>query len=192
MSKSKILIIVDVQEKFRSSFPTETYIEDLNKACNKYDQVYQVWDATEDADKPDFVFNGQIRDFKKTFGYDFKLSELEGLIPVTHLPFYNIVRTNAVKRGDNAPMRDGDTLVYVGGEHEWFKCPRELATFLKDLGLTENEVTFVGGAASKCLLDVVVAALSFNVKCEVDLDLVYGKGYDVKEPGPASPEPESE
>lgn len=181
-----VLFVVDVQQKYAKFFPTEDYVESVNKMCSKSNRVYQVWDSTvvddnDEAGKKDFTFPNEIKNFQKTYGYTIAISDVEGLVPDTHAVFLkSALAANTAKRGFRVPMKDGSHLVFIGGRHTWFCVPKDLADMFNDIGQAKGSATFIGGSAAECLLDVVVAAMSFGVECETDNDLVYGLPGSIK------------
>ena len=51
----RILIIVDVQKSFKKFF-NDNYLSELNRYCNDFTKVYQIWDNHVDGKHPDKDF----------------------------------------------------------------------------------------------------------------------------------------
>jgi predicted house-cleaning noncanonical NTP pyrophosphatase (MazG superfamily) len=169
------LVVVDVQEEFKKFF-NDKYVEELQKYCEKFDRVFQIWDCTK-AKKPSIDIPNEAMRFKKKYGGKpdidnieliFRADVLEDFLGKYHEtnPSYSI--------GEMFRTVYGDYWVYIGSKHEWFNCPKDMAEQFKKMAEMERPVTIVGGGVSECLEDVFTTMWHFGVPVEYDRKYVYG------------------
>jgi len=165
------LVIVDVQEGYKKFFG-EAYLEALEKYCEDFNRVFQIYD-TKDIDYADYTFPNQVLSIQKKYG---------GKLSVEDVPyFFSTPMQDAILQKfehgfyerDLLETINGDYWVYIDGKHKWFFCSQELANLFKKFIAQSRKIILVGGAAEECLKDIFVTMKAFGVNVEYNLDLVY-------------------
>jgi hypothetical protein len=185
---SETLIIVDVQRSFRKYF-SEMYLNELNKYCEKFNIVYQVFDNHVDGknvdkdylyeDEPEIPIHDDLYHFpnqtdliEKRYNYDVDADFYKKILDKE---VYNKVskmeEEKTLKKGDIFNTKEGTIITFINNNHVWFHVPKKLYELLKSL--KGREVTIVGGADSECLEDVVTTAESLGVKIKRDYKYIY-------------------
>jgi hypothetical protein len=189
----KNLIIVDVQQEFNKFFPTN-YIENINKYCENFENVYQIWDGHKYdpnlktnivIENPTWTFPNQKEDFRKVYGTTAsedvkelcrtankmltspKEREKYGYITIKEGSRLNVDDDfNLLKADDKADR----FLVKISNKHNWFYVNEKIAEFL--LKFNESAV-ILGGADYECLTDLIVTIKSFAITLQRKEDLIY-------------------
>jgi len=185
---NETLIIVDVQKSFRKYF-SEMYLNELNKYCNNFKNVYQLWDNHIDGknvdkdylyeDEPEIPVHDDLYHFpnqtdliEKRYNYDVDADFYKKILnKEVYDKISDMEESKSLKKGDIFNTKEGTIITYIGNKHVWFQCPKKLYELLKSL--KEKEVTIVGGADSECLEDVVTTAESLGVKIKRDYKYIY-------------------
>jgi hypothetical protein len=186
--QNDVLIIVDIQKSFRKFF-TEMYLHELNKYCQTFSEVYQIWDNHIDGknvdkdylfdERPDVPVHNDLYNFpnqkdiiEKRYNYDvdvdFYKKELDSK---TYKSIKSKEQENKIKKGDLFHTKHGTALVYIGNNHKWFHVPKKLFNLFNNL--KGRQVTIVGGADSECLSDVFTAAESMGVNIKRDWRFIW-------------------
>ena len=175
------LIIIDVQKSFRQ-FVTEMYLHELNKYCETFVNVYQIWDnhvEGRNVDKdflydkdPSMPVNGDLYFFpnqkkliEKRYNYNVNVDFYKKILSKD---IYDIIKdkelNNQLKKGDIFKTTEGTHIIYIGNNHIWFHIPKKLFNLFSQL--KGENVTFVGGSMDECFEDVITAAeiMGINVK----------------------------
>ena len=183
-----ILIIVDVQKSFKKFF-TDNYLKQLNIYCNKFKDVYQIWDNHIDGknvdkdylydEDPDIPVHNDLYSFpnqrdliEKRYNYDVDADFYKKILEES---VYNEIKqkedNNLLKRGDFFKTTEDTYLIYIGNNHKWYHLPKKLQDLFMDL--KGKEVVMVGGSDQECYLDVEIAAKTFGVKIRRDSNYIY-------------------
>lgn len=173
------LIVVDVQKSFKEYF-TDNYLNALNKYCNNFSNVYQIWDNhhqgknvdkdylyDEDPvipmDKDLYTFPNQKDLIEKRYNYDVDADFYKKILDED---VYKTVKfkelNNTLKKGDFFHTNEGTIIVYIGNNHQWHHMSKKLYDLF--LTLKGKEVIIVGGSNNECLLDIVVCGMAMGVK----------------------------
>jgi hypothetical protein len=177
-TNNSVLIVVDVQRSFRKFF-SEMYLNELNKYCKQFSEVYQIWDNHVDGknvDKdylydhePDMPVNDDLYHFpnqteliEKRYNYDVDADFYKRILDKE---VYKDIKqredNKTIKKGDLFKTKEGTAIVYIGNNHKWFHLSKKLYNIL--LNLKGKNVIIVGGADSECLEDIYISAISMNV-----------------------------
>jgi hypothetical protein len=186
-SNNETLIIVDVQRSFRKFF-SEMYLNELNKYCNNFQSVYQIWDNHVDKNvdkdylydetpvipihKDLYHFPNQKDIIEKRYNYDVDADFYKKILDKeVYKEISDKEDKNLLKKGDIFPTKEGTYIVYVGNNHKWHHLSKKLYDLL--LSLRDKMVTIVGGADGECLEDIYTAAVSIGVKIKRDYKYIY-------------------
>jgi hypothetical protein len=191
-TNNSVLIVVDVQRSFRKFF-SEMYLNELNKYCKQFSEVYQIWDNHVDGknvDKdylydhePDMPVNDDLYHFpnqteliEKRYNYDVDADFYKRILDKE---VYKDIKqredNKTIKKGDLFKTKEGTAIVYIGNHHKWFHIPLKL--YKHFLELKGQEVVIVGGADSECLEDVVIAGESMGVKMKRNHKYIYSANH---------------
>jgi hypothetical protein len=187
-NKDDILIVVDVQKSFKKFF-TDNYLNELKKYCEKFKDVYQIWDNHvngKNVDKdylydenPDIPVEKDLYQFpnqrdliEKRYNYDVDADFYKKILSDD---VYNDIKekekNNSLQRGDTFNTKEGTFLIYIGNNHRWYHLPKKLQELFTEL--KGKEVVMVGGSDQECYLDVETAAKAFGVKIKRDFKYIY-------------------
>jgi hypothetical protein len=191
-AQSDTLLIVDVQKSF-SKFFTDKYLRELNKYCNNFTNVYQIWDnhvhgTSVDKDylyhdDPDTPISNDIYTFpnqrdliEKRYNYDVNADFYKKILSrSTYKEIKEKERLKTLKEGDIFLTEEDTYIVYVGNKHKWFHVPRKLSVLFKQ---NKNKIIYiVGGSDSECLEDIFVAAQSLGVKIKRNHSYIYSANH---------------
>ena len=181
------LLIVDVQRSFKKFFTT-LYLNELNKYCQKFQNVYQIWDNhhDEDADSdhlydsdPDIPVDSETYKFpnqkelvEKRYNYGVNADFYKKILDDNT---YNIIKDKenkkSLKKGDIFLTNNGTCIVFIGNKHQWFHVGKKLLNLLNEL--KGKTVTIVGGSDNECLDDIFTAAESIGVQIKRDWKYIY-------------------
>ena len=186
--KTNFLIIVDVQRSFFKFF-NEMYLNELNKYCSSFSEVYQIFDNHVDGknvdkdylydENPDIPVNGDLYTFpnqvgiiEKRYNYDVDADFYKKILSKET---YNIVKSKEdkgqLKRGDYFITTENTIIVYIGNNHRWYHMGKKLyGLFIK---LRGKDVVMVGGSDGECFLDIEVAAKCLGVNVIRDQKFIY-------------------
>ena len=185
---SETLIIVDVQKSFRKYF-SEMYLNELNKYCEKFNIVYQVFDNHVDGksvdkdylyeDEPEIPIHDDLYHFpnqtdliEKRYNYDVDADFYKKILDKdVYDKISKMEEEKSLKKGDIFPTKEGTYIVYVGNNHKWHHLSKKLYDLL--LSLKNKTTIIVGGADGECLEDIYVAAISLGVKIKRDWKFIY-------------------
>lgn len=186
------LIIVDVQKSFKKFF-SEMYLNELKKYCEKFSEVYQIWDnhvEGRDVDKdylydenPDipihddlYHFPNQTELIEKRYNYDVDADFYKKILDKDVYKEISDKEDNKqLNKGDTFPTKEGTIIVYIGNNHKWFQVPIKLYEHLTEL--KGKEVTIVGGSDSECLEDIITSAESLGVNIKRDYKYIYSANH---------------
>lgn len=173
---SKALLIVDVQESF-SKFITDAYVDALMIYAEKFGEVYQVWDNTDQHTKS-FEFPNECMDVSKQYG-SLTLDRFEQQNNFFHGEDIDRYRTilEDPSRGDSLMCKDGSIWLYVGENHEWFLMQPDLQMMLQKIKQFDIEPIIVGGAASECHADIYHSCIYFGLKPKMDFKYIYSATF---------------
>lgn len=157
----KVLVIVDVQKEF-GKFIQHDLVKELEKYCEEFDQVYQIWDTHKNKIAPTYKFPKQVKSVKKLFGINHFNDKVKK---------YTKEIENSTEEGTILKLSDGSYVVRVDNNHDWFYVNPEITDLINEL--KNDNVTLVGGADNECLEDVYVAFKAFGVNVEINDKYVY-------------------
>jgi hypothetical protein len=175
---SETLIIVDVQRSFRKFF-SEMYLNELNKYCNNFQSVYQIFDNHVDGKNVDkdylydekpvipihkdlYHFPNQKDIIEKRYNYDVDADFYKKILDKeVYKEISDKEDRKELKKGDIFPTKEGTHIVYVGNNHKWHHISKKLYDLL--LSLKGKTVVIVGGSSEECLLDIVTSGESLGV-----------------------------
>ncbi len=187
-----ILIIVDVQKSFKKFF-TDNYLKQLNIYCNKFKDVYQIWDnhvMGKNVDKdylydedPDIPVHNDLYSFpnqrdliEKRYNYDVDVDFYKKILsPEVYKDAKDKEDNNLLKRGDYFPTTEGTLIVYIANNHQWFHIPKKLYDIF--LTLKGKDVTIVGGSDQECYLDVEVSGEILGVNVKRNNNYIYSASF---------------
>ena len=191
-NNESILIIVDVQKSFKKFF-TDNYLSELNKYCNNFSKVYQIWDNHINGKNPDkdylydndpnienkedlYKFNNQVDLIEKRYNYDVDADFYKNILDEK---VYNDIKNResdkSLNRGDYFPTTEGTIIVYIANNHQWFHIPKKLYDIF--LTLKGKEVIIVGGSDQECYLDVEVSGRVLGVNVKRNKDYIYSASF---------------
>ena len=183
-----ILLVVDVQRSFRRFF-TEMYLNELNKYCENFNYVYQIFDNHVDGKTVDkdylydenpvipihkdlYYFPNQKDIIEKRYNYDVDVDFYKKILSKeVYDKISKKEESNSLVKGDIFPTEEGTYIVYIGNNHKWHHLSKKLYDLLSTL--RGKTVTIVGGADSECLEDIYTAAVSLGVKIKRDWKFIY-------------------
>jgi len=186
------LIIVDVQKSFKK-FYTEMYLNELNKYCKTFTNVYQIWDNHIDGKNVDddylydhnpdipihhdlYQFPNQTELIEKRYNYDVDADFYKDVLSDDiHKKISEMEDNKTLKKGDYFPTEEGTIIVYIGNNHKWFHVPLKLYKHL--IELKGKEVIIVGGADSECIEDVVISSEALGVNIKRDWKYIYSASH---------------
>lgn len=186
------LIIVDVQKSFKKFF-TVMYLNELNKYCKQFSEVYQIWDnhsLGKNVDKdylyddnPDIPVHNDLYKFpnqkdliEKRYNYDVDVDFYKKILSKeVYLDAKAKEESNQLKRGDYFETKEGTYIIYIGNNHKWYHLPKKLHDLFQRL--RGKEVTMVGGSDSECFLDVETAAKVFGVNVKRNFKFIYSANH---------------
>lgn len=185
---NETLIIVDVQKSFKKFF-SEMYLNELNKYCKKFKNVYQLWDNHVDGKQVDkdylydetpeipihddlYYFPNQTDLIEKRYNYKVDADFYKKILDKdVYQEISDKEDRKELKKGDIFPTKEGTIITFINNNHVWFHVPKKLYDLLTSL--KEKEVIIVGGADSECLEDVVTTAERLGVKIKRDYKFIY-------------------
>jgi hypothetical protein len=170
-NKERILIIVDVQKSFERFF-NKKYLSELNKYCNDFDKVYQVFDNHHEGKSPDidylyskepdienkndlYKFNNEIDLIEKRYIYGVDIDYFKKILDEQT---YNNIKEKEknLKQGEYFSTTEGTIIVYIGNNHKYFHLPIKLYNLFKTL--KGEHIVIVGGADDECIEDIIISA----------------------------------
>jgi hypothetical protein len=186
-NQSDTLIIVDVQKSFRKYF-TEMYINQLTKHCQKFNDVYLIWDNHHEKDKdkdylykeePEIPISDEFYNFpnikeriEKRYNYNVNSDFYKKILDKEVYDEISGLEDNKkLKKGDMFPTKEGTVIVYIGNNHVWFHVPKKLYDILQSL--KGKTVEIVGGSSEECLLDVVTTGESMGVNMKPNYKFIW-------------------
>lgn len=190
--KKENIIIVDVQKSFSKYF-TQMYVNQLQKHCQNFQNVYLIWDnhhlgrnVDKDylyEDEPEIPISDEFYDFpnlkeiiQKRYNYDVDVNFYKKILDedVYH-KILELEEKNQLKKGDFFKTNQETIIVYIGNNHKWFHCGKKLYQLLNSL--KGKEVEIVGGSSEECLLDIVTCAESLGVKIKTNFKFVWSPSH---------------
>jgi hypothetical protein len=190
-----ILIIVDVQKSFKKYF-TDNYVESLRNLCNKYDEVYQIFDNHHEGKNVDkdylydvspkveesedlYDFPNQKETIEKRYNYDVDADFYKKILDDD---IHKQIKTKEdnLKKGEFFPTTEGTIIVYIGNNHKWFHVPKKLYELFKNLRQAQSEnakISIVGGADGECLDDIVTTCRSLGLKIDKLENFIYSASF---------------
>ena len=186
------LIIVDVQKSF-SKFFNDKYLRELNKFCNKFKNVYQIWDNHVDGKNiskdylydidPEIPIHKDLYQFpnqkdliEKRYNYNVNVDFYKSLL---HKNVYDDIKkkemSNSLKKGESFKTRKGTYIIFIGNNHKWCHIGLKLANLF--LSLKGKNVKIIGGSDSECLEDIFTSAESLGVLIQRDWKFIYSANH---------------
>jgi len=156
-----ILVIVDVQKVFGKFIPVD-FEKKLNKYCQNFKYVYQIWDSNK-VSKPSYKFDNQIRTIRKNYGTKFS-KKIEKLANDLSNKYPHAQEGDIFEVGDNYMVR-------INNNHKWFYLNDDLVALYKEL--KGKKVIVVGGADNECIEDVYISMNSFEINAIYNHDYIY-------------------
>jgi len=197
-SNEDILIIVDIQKSFKKYF-TDMYLHEVKKYCEKFDNVYQIWDNHHHGknvdkdylydddpeipiDKDLYHFPNQTDIIEKRYNYDVDADFYKKILDdETYKEVSKLEDADELKVGDFFQTKEGTIIVFIDNNHRWFQCPKKLYDLFIEISEAQvdeqKEVTIIGGADSECILDVEVTAKALGVKFKRNEKYIYSASY---------------
>lgn len=189
---NNILIVVDVQKSFHEFF-SENYLKELNKYCNNFSDVYQIWDNHHHGknvdkdylydenpdipiDKDLYHFPNQKELIEKRYNYDVDVDFYKKILDkevYKSVKFKEI--NNTLKKGDSFKTNEGTIIVYIGNNHKWHHMSKKLYELF--LELKGKKVIIVGGSNKECLEDIVICGISMGVKVIKNNKYIYSASH---------------
>jgi hypothetical protein len=186
------LIIVDVQKSF-SKFFTNKYVDELNKYCKEFSDVYQIWDNHIDGTGVDkdylydanpkipihndlYHFPNQRDLIEKRYNYNVNIDFYKKILDVDqYKDIKNRESLKSLKKGESFKTKEGTYIVFVGNKHRWTHVGIKLTNLF--LSLRNRNITIVGGSDSECLEDMIVSARSLGVTIERNWRFIYSANH---------------
>jgi hypothetical protein len=183
-----ILLVVDVQRSFRRFF-TEMYLNELNKYCENFNYVYQIFDNHVDGKNVDkdylydetpvipihkdlYYFPNQKDIIEKRYNYDVDVNFYKKILSKeVYDEISKKEKSNSLVKGDIFPTEEGTYIVYIGNNHKWHHLSKKLYDLLSSL--RGKTVTIVGGADGECLEDIFIASKSIGVSIKRNWKFIY-------------------
>lgn len=165
------LIICDVQENFKKFF-NNTYLIKLRDYAENFNRVFQIYDTIDG--ELDYYFPNQIEAYEKEYGGYLEDDMVEHYFYDDNVKqaIYNGLE-NGFSTYDKFEDKRGGYFIYIGHQHEWFYCEKELVEFCKSLKDREAKVCLVGGAEGECIYDIYVTLGAFGVDVKYNPEFVY-------------------
>lgn len=186
------LIIVDVQKSFRSFF-TDMYINQLQKYCNNFINVYQIFDNHHEGKNPDkdylydenpeIPITDEFYDFpnlkeriEKRYNYNVDSNFYKKILDKkVYNKISEMESKKTLKKGDMFPTKEGTYIVYIGNNHVWFHSPKKLYEILTKL--KGKTVEIVGGSSEECLLDIITTGESIGVNMKPNYKYIWSASH---------------
>jgi hypothetical protein len=164
------LVIVDVQKIFGEYIPIG-FDKKLNKYCNNFKYVYQIWDSNK-VNKPSFIFNNQIESIEKKYGTKYSEDLLKKISSIES-------KYDDIKEGDIFEIDSIDTfndkgpnyIVNINNNHKWFYLNDNIVRLYNKL--KGKDIILVGGAGNECIYDVHISMKSFNINPIYNHEYIY-------------------
>lgn len=187
-TNNDILFVIDVQKSF-SDYISKKYLNDLLSYCEKFNNVYQIWDNHVEGsdvgfdylydpiqDSPDnndlYEFPNQKDLIEKRYRYDVDVDFFKKILSED---IYNDIKSkelnNVIKVGEYFKTLNDTILVYIGNNHKWFECPKKLYNILNKL--KNNNIILVGGSYKECLMDIEITCKSLGLNVTLNKDHIY-------------------
>lgn len=190
-----ILIIVDVQRSF-SKFFNDEYLKQLKEYCNKFNQVYQIFDNHVDGknvdkdylydEDPEVILHHDLYSFpnqkdviEKRYNYDVTADFYKKILDEKTYDEIKFKEENdELKIGDYFKTNEGTIIVFIGNKHRWYHVPKKLYKMFLSISEAQKEnggqkIILVGGAIGECLKDIEVTAKTLGVKLELNKKFLY-------------------
>jgi hypothetical protein len=192
LESKNTLIIIDVQKSFRKFF-TEMYLNELNKHCQNFENVYQIWDNHIDGKNIDkdylydeepevpihsdlYTFPNQKDIIEKRYNYDVDSNFYKKILDKET---YNTIKSkednNTLKKGETFLTKEGTIITFIGNRHKWFHCPKKLYNILVDM--KDKNVEIVGGSDSECLDDIYTTAEALEVNINRNYKYIWSASH---------------
>lgn len=187
-NQNQHLIIIDVQKSFRQ-FVTEMYLHELNKYCETFVNVYQIWDNHVEGKNIDddflydrdpsmpvngdlYFFPNQKKLIEKRYNYNVDVDFYKKILDDTTYKIIKDKESNKqLKKGDIFKTTEGTHIIYIGNNHIWFHIPKKLFNLFSEL--KGQRVVFVGGSMGECFEDVLTAAEIMGIDVKEDFKYIY-------------------
>lgn len=158
----KVLVIVDVQKQFKK-FIQHDLIGELEKYCECFDKVYQIWDSHNNVTAPSESFSNEIDCIPKKFGKNCFSPAVKKFITKIE---------NSTEEGKVFSLKNDDGyIIRVDNNHDWFYINPEIVKLINEI--KNDDITLVGGAEGECLEDVYQAFIAFDLKTNIDHKYTY-------------------
>jgi hypothetical protein len=192
LESKNTLIIIDVQKSFRKFF-TEMYLNELNKHCQSFENVYQIWDNHVNGTNIDkdylydenpeipihsdlYTFPNQKDIIEKRYNYDVDSDFYKKILDKD---IYDSIKdkenNNQIKKGDVFTTKEGTIITFIGNRHKWFQCPKKLYNILLDM--KDKNVEIVGGSDSECLDDIYTTAEALGVNINRNYKYIWSASH---------------
>ena len=193
-----VLLIVDVQKSFKKFF-NDVYLNELNKYCKNFSEVYQIFDNHVDGKNPDkdylydenpdipvngdlYTFPNEVGIIEKRYNYDVDADFYKKILDDDiYLKMKEKEENKQIKKGEYFLTTEGTIIVYIGNNHRYFHVPKKLYDIFIKFKEAQSEglreITIVGGADSECLEDVVTTAESLGIKIKRDWKYIWSANH---------------
>ena len=186
------LLVVDVQKSFKRFF-SEMYVNELNKYCQNFQNVYQIFDNHVDGknvdkdylydENPDIPVNGDLYTFpnqkllvEKRYTYQVNCEFFKKILDdKIYKDISKKEKKGLLKAGELFRTSEGTAIVYIGNNHKWMHLGKKLLNLLESL--KGKSVTIVGGADNECLQDIYMSAVSLGVNIKRDWKYIYSANH---------------
>jgi hypothetical protein len=189
-SNNTYLIVCDVQKSFKKFF-TDMYLNELNKYCKSFQNVYQIWDNHSDGKNPDkdylydkspdientsdlYQFPNQKDLIEKRYTHDVDVDFFKKILDKKVYDDLKKKEKSLVK-GNYFVTKENTIIVYVANKHAWFHVPIKLYQLFTKL--KGQSVTIVGGADGECLEDIVTTGIALGVDIKRDHKFIYSANH---------------
>ena len=158
----KILVIVDVQKEF-DDFIQHDLVDGLYSYSNKFEKVYQIWDAHKNVVAPTYKFPNQVDSVQKLFGRNHFSDAVKK---------YTKEIENSSDEGTTLKLsNDEGYVVRIDNNHKWFFVNPEITDLIEEI--KDHEIILVGGADDECLEDVYQSFLTFGLNVTINDKYVF-------------------
>lgn len=153
----KILVIVDVQKEF-DDFIQHDLVDGLYSYSEKFEQVYQIWDAHKNVVAPTYKFPNQVDSVQKLFG---RKHFSDAVKKYTKEIEKSTDEGTVLKLSNNEGY-----VVRIDNNHKWFFVNPEITDLISKI--KDDEIILVGGADGECLEDIYQAFKTFKLNVNIN------------------------
>lgn len=158
-----VLFVVDIQPSFNNYF-SDNYLEEVKKYCEKFSEVYQIFDNHIDGKDVDsdylyslhpiintkeelYTFPNQKDILEKRYLYDVDSDYFRNIIDEKTLAkMEKLEKDNKLTEGMMFKTKYNTIVVYTGNNHQFFHCGLKLYYLLLDIKKQGKNIELIGGA----------------------------------------------